>query len=81
MARSHAAQKSNERSVVARRIEEVREAQKMSRDDLAKKMGTTRMRIWRLENGTTEVSADDVPSFAEALGCSVAALYREPKSA
>jgi hypothetical protein len=39
------------------------------------------MRIWRLENGATEVSADDVARIAEQLECRVETLYREAGAA
>jgi transcriptional regulator with XRE-family HTH domain len=65
------------RPLVARRIEEVRTRRKMSREDLAKRLRTTRMRIWRLENGVTEVSAEVLQRIADELGTRVENFYRE----
>ncbi len=68
------------RSIVAIRMEEIREARHISMVDLARKLNTTRMRIWRLENGHTDICVDDAARIAEALGVTVAALYRESKA-
>ena len=68
-------------SLVARRIKEIREARNLSRQQLADKLGTTYLQIYRIEKGVTEVSADDVPAVAEALGVTAAYLYRESRSA
>jgi transcriptional regulator with XRE-family HTH domain len=59
----------------------MRVRKKLSRAQLARRLGTTRMRIWRLENGATEVSADDVARIAEQLECRVETLYREAGAA
>lgn len=67
-------------SLVAQRIKEIREARKLSRQQLADKIGTTYLQIYRIETGVTEVSVDDVPNFASALECSVASLYRESRA-
>lgn len=64
------------RSLVAQRIEEIRLAKKLSRQELAEQMRITRLQVWRIETGVTEVSADDAARFAEALGVTVASLYR-----
>lgn len=71
----------DERPLVARRIEEVRTRKRISRQQLAAAMGTTRMRIWRLENGETEVSAEVLAKIAEHLGVRVETLYRESGAA
>lgn len=39
------------------------------------------MRIWRLENGETEVSAEVLAKIAEHLGVRVETLYRESGAA
>lgn len=70
-----------ERSLVARRVEEIREAKKWSRQRLAEEAGMTRLQVWRLETGTTEISADTAAVLATALSVSVASLYRESKAA
>lgn len=67
-------------TLVARRIQEVREQKGISRQDLARRLNTTRMRIWRLENGVTDVSAEDALRIAQELEVSVASLYRESRA-
>ena len=64
------------RSPVAERIQEIREAKKLSRQKLADELGTTRVQVWRIETGATELSADLAAEYARALGVSVASLYR-----
>lgn len=71
---------SQEPSLVARRIKEVRKSKKLSRQQLADLMETTYLQIYRIEEGVTDVHADDVPRFAVALDCSVASLYREARA-
>lgn len=56
------------------RIWERREALKMSRAQLAKRLKTTRMRIWRIEHGTTKVRIEDLPSFARVLKLKITEL-------
>ncbi len=81
----------SEPSIVARRIKEIREAKRLSRQALADRLNiiarearldreTTYLQIYRIETGVTEVRADAVPEFASALDVSVAALYRESKA-
>lgn len=72
---------SQEPSLVARRIQEIRVAKKLSRQDLADLVGVTYLKIYRIEEGVTQVDVDDVPKFADALDVSVASLYRESKAA
>ena len=67
--------------MVARRIQEIRVAKKLSRQDLADLVGVTYLKIYRIEEGVTQVDVDDVPKFADALDVSVASLYRESKAA
>lgn len=69
------------RSIVARRMEEIRTARNISPSELAKRLGTKRMRVWRLENGFTEISVKTAEKIAEALAVTVASLYRESKAA
>ena len=63
--------------LVARRIQEIRIAKKLSRQQLAERVGTTYLQIYRIETGVTEVAADAVPDFARALEVSVASFYRD----
>jgi transcriptional regulator with XRE-family HTH domain len=56
------------------RIQERREALGLSREDLAQKLGTTRMTVWRVENGVVQVGADALRSWAKALKTNVAEL-------
>jgi transcriptional regulator with XRE-family HTH domain len=72
---------SSERPLVARRIEEIRKAKRMSRRDLATKLGTSYLQVYRNEKGITEVSAEDAATYAAALEISVASLYRESRAA
>lgn len=72
-------------SLVARRIEEVREAKKLSRQQLADLLDTredrwTYLRVYRIETGATGVSAEDVLRIAEVLDASVTSFYRESKA-
>lgn len=69
-----------ERSLIARRIEEVRDQKGVSRQELADLIGETRLQIWRLENGVTDVPAETAGRIADALGVSVASLFRESKA-
>jgi transcriptional regulator with XRE-family HTH domain len=63
-------------SLIARRIEEVRLAKKMSRQELAEKLDVTRLQVWRIENGHVELGASDVPAWAKALGVPISSLFR-----
>lgn len=46
----------------------------MSGAELAEKLGTTRMSVWRVENGKTQVRADALPQWAKALKTQVTEL-------
>lgn len=59
------------------RIVSRREALKLSRAQLAKKLGLTRRQLWRLETGEVRIVAEDMPKIAKALRTSVSALYGE----
>lgn len=65
-----------QRSALAECIEEIRKQKKLSRQVVADRLKTRRIQVWRIENGITDLSADDVPLWADALGVSVAAIYR-----
>lgn len=64
-------------SLVARRVQEIRVAKKLSRQQLADRLGITYLQIYRIETGKVDISATDAPRFAIALEVSVASLYRE----
>lgn len=49
------------------RIEARREALGLTREQLAEKLETTRMTVWRVENGKQGVDADDLKRWAKAL--------------
>lgn len=79
-------------SLVARRVREIREAKKLSRQQLADIVALIRrpdgsrppctyLQVYRIETGVTELAVDDVPRYAEALDVSVASLYRESRAA
>lgn len=56
------------------RIQACREALGLSRADLAKRLKTTRLRVWRIETGKTELPSSELPAFARALTVDVAEL-------
>ena len=56
------------------RIEARREGLGLSRHELAQKLGTTRMTVWRIENGKTQLPADELKAWAKALRTTVAKL-------
>lgn len=62
---------------IAKRIEEIRVAKDITRQQLADKLGTTRLQIWRLETGVKDISAIEASAVADALGISISELYGE----
>ena len=46
----------------------------MSREDLATKLETTRMTVWRVENDKQGVDSNDLPRWAKALRTTAAEL-------
>lgn len=46
----------------------------ISRADLAKRLGTNYLRVWRLETGRTPIRVDDLPAIARELGITQAEL-------
>jgi DNA-binding XRE family transcriptional regulator len=52
----------------------------MKQAELAAAVGATRAIIHNIEHGRTRVSAEIMPRIAEALHCSVEALYAPPRS-
>lgn len=68
-------------SLVARRIREIRETKKLSRQQLADLVGVSYLDVYRIETGFKKiVSTEDAAVFAGALGVSVASLYREARA-
>ncbi|HET9063742.1 MAG TPA: helix-turn-helix transcriptional regulator [Candidatus Binatia bacterium] len=59
---------------IASRMRKIREARGLSRAEVARRLKTTRMRVWRLENEATAIVADDLPAIARAIKTTVAAL-------
>lgn len=57
-----------------KRIKAARDAKKMSRSTLAEKLGITRMTVWRVEAGETQIPADDLRVWAKALRVPVTEL-------
>ncbi len=60
--------------LVMNRIQEIREAAGLSREELAQKVGTTGNHIWRLEVGRTKLTVEWMTRLAEALSCTPADL-------
>ncbi|HET9748353.1 MAG TPA: helix-turn-helix transcriptional regulator [Casimicrobiaceae bacterium] len=48
-------------------IQSRREALDMSREELAQKLGTTRMQVWRVEAGKRVLRVDELKTWAKAL--------------
>ncbi len=56
------------------RIQAIREKQDLSREELAKRLGESRLWIWRIETGETKLLVEDLKRFAKALDVDVAEL-------
>lgn len=56
------------------RIQTRREALGLSREQLAKKLGITRMTVWRIETGTSPLTTDELRIWARALKVKAAEL-------
>ena len=56
---------------IGARIKELRLEHRMSQDDIAAALGTTRQRISRIENGQVDVSYVLLKQLADCLGVSV----------
>jgi len=56
------------------RIRRRREALGWSRQSLAERLGTTRMSIWRIEAGHTQIKSSDLKTIARRLRMKVAEL-------
>lgn len=59
------------------RIKELRLKADLSQEDLAKKVGTTRATIMKLEKGTMQLTADWMQKIADGLGCDWTELLRK----
>ena len=49
------------------RIQARRKALGLTRSELAERLGTTRLKVWRVETGKVQVPADDLPVWAKVL--------------
>lgn len=49
------------------RIADRRQELGLTRDQLAKRLNTTRLRVWRIETGKTRLPAEEIRSFARVL--------------
>lgn len=56
------------------RIQSIREERALTREQLARRMRTSRRWIWRIETGATKLLVDDLPRFARALSVEIAEL-------
>lgn len=52
-----------------------REAMKMSQKGLAEKLGVRHVTVCKWETGAMYPSADRIPTIADALSCTIDALY------
>ena len=57
--------------VTMNRIRERRDELKLTRKELANRIGTTQTSIFRYENGTRNVPLKKMVAIADALGCKV----------
>ena len=53
----------------------LREQKNMRQDELAQKIGVSRSTVAMWESGAIMPSADKLPKIADALNCSIDALY------
>ena len=56
------------RDRLGERVQKVRESQKLSRVQLAERLGVTRMTIFNIETGAHAVNVDTLQALAKALG-------------
>lgn len=62
-----------------KRLKTLREQKGMKQDELAQSVGVSRSTVAMWESGAIMPGADKLPLIADALGCSIDALYgREP---
>ncbi|HWU90532.1 MAG TPA: helix-turn-helix transcriptional regulator [Kofleriaceae bacterium] len=62
------------RSRVAENIQSAREGKDLTREQLAQRLNTTRVRVWRVETGKIGLDVSELPRWAEALGVTAAEL-------
>lgn len=62
--------------IFADNLEELMDRQDLSDAELARRIGLSRVTIWRWRSGKQEPLGADRDALAEALGVSVARLYR-----
>ena len=62
-------------------IHAYRKGAHLTQTELAARVGTSSDRIAHIENGRTRLPADEVPTFAQALGCAVSDLLQQPQEA
>lgn len=62
-------------SLLAQQIMAIREAEGVTREDLAKRSGIEYLRLWRLETGKTRPLAEDIARIADALRRPVGDFY------
>lgn len=68
--------------LVARRIKEIREAKKLSRQELADLAGVSYLDVYRIETGFKKrITVEDAAPYADVFGVSVLSLFRESKAA
>jgi len=66
------------RRLIASNIRRLRTAVGLSQEALAVDAGVDRLYMSRLERGTVSVGVDVLERVAEALGCKLGELFREP---
>lgn len=66
---------------IGARIKELRLNRRMSQDDIAAALGTTRQRISRIENGQVDVSYVLLRQLADCLGVSVDEITKAAEEA
>ena len=59
---------------IGQRIKQLRRAQKMTLEELARRLGTTKQTVSRYEKGIISIYLDRIPVIAEALGVSPSLL-------
>ncbi|MCI0458085.1 MAG: helix-turn-helix transcriptional regulator [Gemmataceae bacterium] len=60
------------------RLDEARDSQGMTQEELAKRLGVTRFSLMRLVNGERRALLEDLIAFAEALGLNWSEVVAEP---
>ncbi len=60
---------------LSRRLLALREASELSRAEMAKRLGWSEIRVYRVETGWTRPLASDVQAYAQALTMTVVDVY------